>query len=283
VTRPADNKLGFIGLGEQGAPLALNLQGAGLAPMVFDTRSEALEPFAAAGVAIADSVAELGRWATTVLVCVTNDEQLEAVLFGPGRLIECMGAGGLIVVHSTVSPKVVLAANEVAAQRGLALVDAPLTGGGQGAMNKSVVYFVGGDAEAVERCRPVLGGSGQKIIHAGPVGAGIRAKLVHQLVLCGNAVAARDGWILGRRCGLDDEVIVDVIENGAAQSRIAGRWPRIEWSDHAVALFQKDMSLCRSFGEELNLELPTAAFVQEELRSNGLAENQEGFNHERAR
>lgn len=261
----ADLEVGFIGLGEQGAPLALNLQVAGYAPIVFDARPEALLPFADAGARIAGSVDEVGQSAKVVLVCVNNGAQAADILSeSNGGLFRSMPAGGLIVIHSTVSAALVRQKAGFAAREGIALVDAPLTGGAEGARNRSVVYFVGGDADAVERCRPILEVSARKIIRAGPVGAGLSAKLVHQLVLCGNLMAARDGWLLGRSAGLDDAIIMDVLQSGAAQSRVAERPPRT-WSDHVLELFQKDVSLCLDFGNEHSLELQTARFIAEEL------------------
>lgn len=275
----ADVALGFIGLGEQGAPLALNLQAAGYAPVVFDARRQALLPFSEAGASIAGSVDEVGHRAKVVLVCVNDGAQLADVLGGAGGgLLGSMPAGGVIVIHSTVSAALVEQNAGIAARLGIAIVDAPLTGGAEGARNKSVVYFVGGDADALERCRPILEVSARKIIRAGPVGAGLRAKLVHQLVLCGNLMAARDGWLLGRSAGLDDGIIIDVLQSGAAQSRVGERLPRSAWSDHVLELFQKDISLCLELGKEHALELRTASFIEDELGTQR-REEREGSTH----
>lgn len=258
---------GFIGLGEQGQPIALNLQNAGHPLIVFDARAEALKPLADAGAQIAGSVEEVGRQASRVFVCVADDPQLEAVLLGPAGLMQCMPAGGLIIVHSTVSRGLVCRAAEHAEKAGLMLIDAPLTGGPEGARSKRVVYFVGAEPEAFERCRPLLEVSARKIVQAGPVGAGVQAKLVHQLVLCGNLIAAREGWLLGREAGLDDAVILDVLQSGAAQSFIAERWSKLPWTEHIKWLLEKDLSLCIELGDALGMDLSVARFVRQGVRS----------------
>lgn len=261
ATAPA--MTGFIGLGEQGAPLARNLQSAGYATVVFDSRADAVEVLVANGAQGAGSAAEVSARADIVFVCVANDEQIRNVIEGDQGVVAGMAPGGLIVVNSTVSPAMIARIVDSAGAGGLDVVDAPLSGGPAGAANRTVVYFVGGSEKAINRCWPLLEVSARKIIRAGGSGAGARAKLVHQLILCGNILAARDGWELGRRAGLDQQVILEVIKGGAAQSLIAERLPGISWSRHAAELFQKDLGLCLELSAQMDLVLPSARFLEQ--------------------
>ncbi|WP_070157252.1 NAD(P)-dependent oxidoreductase [Sphingobium phenoxybenzoativorans] len=253
--------IGFIGLGEQGAPLALNLIDAGYALVVFDLRAEAVGPLIQAGAKLASSIKEVGSLVDMVLVCVTDDAQLDAVLEGSGGLLAAMQAGGTVVILSTVSTALVAKVGDQTGKRGLNLLDAPLTGGPVGAREKRVVHFVGGEDDTLATCRAVLEVSAHKIIHAGPLGAGTRAKLVHQLVLIGNLAVAEGGWSLGRRAGLDDGVIREVLGGGMAQSIVAERLPELVPTDHITALFRKDLSLCQQVADELGVDIPGLDFA----------------------
>jgi 2-hydroxy-3-oxopropionate reductase len=257
--------VGFVGLGEQGAPLAHNLRAAGYRLHVFDVRPAAVEGLVAAGCVAAASPAAAGSAAPTVLVCVGNDEQLAAAALGPDGVLAGMAPGGLLIINSTVSPVIIAELGRRCAAAGIDLVDAPLTGGAGGAHDRSLVYFVGGEAAAVERARPFLEVSARKLIMAGGPGDGIRAKLVHQLILCGNLLAARDGWRLGEASGLGPDIIGAVIRDGAAQSRIAERYPSLRWGGHVAGLFAKDLGLCLDAGAALGLDLKAAGFAHDNI------------------
>jgi 3-hydroxyisobutyrate dehydrogenase-like beta-hydroxyacid dehydrogenase len=248
--------VGFVGLGEQGEPLARNLLYAGFDTVAFDRRPEACAAFAGAGGRAAGSPAEVAAEAAVVLVCVLEDAQLLDVIEGERGLLAEMRPGGVIVVNSTVSPEAIRRIGVAAGEKGVEVVDAPLTGGPSGAVNRTVVYFVGGRDGAVAKCRHLLEVSAARVIRAGGPGAGARAKLVHQLILCGNLLAAREGWVLGLRAGLDEQVILDVICSGAAQSRIAERLPGLTWAPHVTHLFRKDLGLCLELGAQLGVALP---------------------------
>jgi 2-hydroxy-3-oxopropionate reductase len=267
VSGPPDI-VGFIGLGEQGDPLARNLLSAGYDTLAFDRRPEARTAFAHAGGRIANSPAEVAAEASVVFICVVNDEQVLDVVEGQRGVLAAMRAGGVIVINSTISPEAISRITQAAEQAGVEVVDAPLTGGPRAAVNKSVVYFVGGSEGAVARCGLLLEVSG-RVIRAGGPGAGARAKLVHQLILCGNLLAAREGWALGLAAGLDERVILDVIRSGAAQSRIAERLPEISWAPHVSRLFRKDLGLCLELGGELGVALPSTRFSEQMIESIG--------------
>jgi 2-hydroxy-3-oxopropionate reductase len=260
--------VGFVGLGEQGEPLARNLLSEGFETLAYDRRPEARAAFADAGGRAAASPAEVAAEAHVVLVCVVDDEQVLDVVGGERGLLAAMRPGGVIVINSTISPDAIGRIGEAASAAGVEVVDAPLTGGPGAAVNRSVVYFVGGNDAAVARCGRLLEVSG-RIIRAGGPGAGARAKLVHQLILCGNLLAAREGWALGRQAGLDERVILDVIRSGAAQSRIAERLPELSWPPHVTRLFRKDLGLCLDLGGRLGVALPSTEFSEQMIEAIG--------------
>src|SRR5579863_2093034 len=220
-------KAGFIGLGQQGKYLAINLAAAGHDLMVYDVRREPLEELARAGATIADSPRAIGRHGEVTAICVLDDAQLEAVIFGPDGVLAAAAPGSVVVIHSTVEPASIAKIAAAAAALKIEVVDAPVSGGEPGAKNKTMSYMVGGSDEAVERCLPLFRTSGRNITRTGPLGSGIRAKLAHQLVVCVNMLAAYEGMRLGRAAGLSSVILEQVVHEGGAQSRIADHWSQL--------------------------------------------------------
>lgn len=220
-------KVGFIGLGQQGKYLAINLAEAGYDLMVYDVRREPLEEVARAGATIGDSPRAIGQHAEVIAICVLNDAQLEAVVFGPQGILTAAAPGTVLVIHSTVEPSTIAKIGEAAAALNIEVVDAPVSRGEAGAKSKTMSYMVGGSDEAVGRCLPLFRTSGQSITRTGPSGSGIRAKLAHQLIVCINMLAAYEGMRLGREAGLPSAILEKVVHEGAAQSRMADHWSRL--------------------------------------------------------
>lgn len=259
--------LGFIGLGAMGKPLAANLLGAGYRVRVFDRQSDAMTALASRGAETCRSAAEVAQGADFVVVCVSTDDQTREAILGEDGVLSGAGAGAAVIVNGTISPALVAEIAREAGRRRVAIVDAPMSGGVQGAEQKSLLYMIGGADTVVERCLPVLRVSARKIIHAGPTGAGVRAKLVHQLMLCGNLIAAREGWRLGQGAGLSPDVIADVVTSGAAQSAMAERLPTLPRDPHNAALWEKDLRLCLDLAQELALSLPATALAETLMRA----------------
>src|ERR1700722_1749513 len=186
-------KTGFIGLGQQGKHLAINLAQAGHDLMVYDVRREPLEELARAGATIADSPKTIGRHAEVTSICVLDDAQLDDVVLGPDGVLASAAPGSVVVVHSTVEPSSIAKIAAAAAALKIELVDAPVSGGEPGAKGKTMSYMVGGSDRAVERCMPLFRTSGRNITRTGSSGSGIRAKLAHQLIVCINMLAAYEG------------------------------------------------------------------------------------------
>jgi 3-hydroxyisobutyrate dehydrogenase-like beta-hydroxyacid dehydrogenase len=257
-------KTGFIGLGQQGKYLAINLAQAGHDLMVYDIRREPLEELARAGATIADSPRAIGRHAEVIAICVLDDAQLEAVVLGPDGVLSTAAPGTVVVIHSTVEPSSIAKIAAAAAASKIEVVDAPVSGGEPGAMGKTMSYMAGGSDAAVERCLPLFRTSGQSITRTGPSGSGIRAKLAHQLIVCLNMLAASEGMRLGRAAGLPSGILEQVVHEGAAQSRLADHWSQLSLRS-ATPVFFKDLQICLKFAHELGLSVPGAALVQQLL------------------
>jgi 2-hydroxy-3-oxopropionate reductase len=253
-------KTGFIGLGQQGKYLAINLVAAGHDLMVYDVRREPLEELVRAGATVADSPRAIGRHAEVTAICVLDDAQLEAVVLGPSGVLMAAAPNSVVVIHSTVEPSSIAKIAAAAAPLNIEVVDAPVSGGEPGAKGKTMSYMVGGSDRAVERCLPLFQTSGRAITRTGPSGSGIRAKLAHQLIVCLNMLAASEGMRLGRAAGLSSVIV----HEGGAQSRIADHWSQLSLRS-ATPVFFKDLQICLKFAHELGISVPGAALVQQLL------------------
>jgi 3-hydroxyisobutyrate dehydrogenase len=258
-------KVGFIGLGVQGKYLAINLADAGFDVMVYDLRRDLLDELATHNAKIAKSAAEIGAHAEIVCVCVLDDPQVANVVQGPDGLLETAKSGTIIAIHSTVDPQTIADLANAARARGIELIDAPVSGSEPGARAKAMLYMVGGTKEAFERCRPIFETSAKNIIHTGPLGTGIRAKLAHQLVTCVNMLSAYEGFQMGAAAGLPAEILTEVLRTGAGQSRLTDRWVTLKLGPHAQEVFFKDLKLCLKFAHDLKISVPGAALAQQLL------------------
>ncbi|HXQ49848.1 MAG TPA: NAD(P)-dependent oxidoreductase [Stellaceae bacterium] len=258
-------KVGFIGLGTQGKYLAINLAAAGHDLMVFDLRREPLEELAAAGAKVASSARAVGAHGEVIEICVLDDAQLDAVVTGADGVLAGAAKGAIVAVHSTVEPGTITRLAALAAEKGIELIDVPVSGSELGARAKTMSYMVGGSARAFEVCRPLFATSGPKITHTGGLGSGIRAKLAHQLIIAVNMLAAYEGMRLGVEAGLAPEMLQKVVSEGAAQSRVADRWFTMAMNPNAPKVFYKDLQLCLKFAHELGLSAPGAALAQQLL------------------
>jgi 3-hydroxyisobutyrate dehydrogenase-like beta-hydroxyacid dehydrogenase len=258
-------RAGFIGLGMQGKYMAVNLATAGYDLMVYDTRPEPLAELAKVGAKIARSNAEVAKHAEIVQVCVLNDAQVEAVVAGPLGLLETAAPGTIIVIHSTIAPATIEKLAPLVARKNVELIDAPVSGSERGAKAKTMSYMVGGSKEALEKCRPLFETSGPKIRHVGALGAGVRAKLAHQIIITVNMMAAYEGMKVGVESGLDPKVLEKVIHEGLAQSWIADEWSELSFGPHSREVFYKDLTLGLELAQELGIAVPGAKLAQQLL------------------
>jgi 3-hydroxyisobutyrate dehydrogenase-like beta-hydroxyacid dehydrogenase len=258
-------RIGFIGLGVQGKHLAVNLCAAGHEVMVFDLRPEPLVELTAAGAKAGKSPREVAAFAEATATCVRDDAQTRSVMLGDDGVLAGAAPGSIVLIHSTVSPSTVLELAKLAKGRGVELVDAPVSGGERGAKAREMSYMVGGSPEVVDRCLPLFEASGSKITRTGPVGTAMQAKVVHQLIICVNMLAASEGMRLGLAAGLTPEVLTQVVREGGAQSRMADNWFTLKLRPHAVSVFDKDLDLCLQMAGELGMAAPGAELAKRKI------------------
>ncbi|GAB2825218.1 NAD(P)-dependent oxidoreductase [Actinocorallia aurea] len=214
-------RVGFIGLGSQGAPMARRIAEAGHPTTLWARRPEALEPFA--GIPAADSPAALAAASDVVCVCVVSDADVEEVVEGPHGILAGLAPGGVVVVHSTVHPDTCARLADLAAKQDVALVDAPVSGGPAAAEAGRLLVMVGGDPDVVERCRPVFASYADPVIHLGPLGSGQLTKLLNNTLFTANLAAAAGTLALGRSLGVDPVKLAEVASHGSGASFALGR------------------------------------------------------------
>jgi len=241
-------RVGFIGLGSQGGPMARRIIEAGYSTTLWARRPVSLEPFADAPARIAGSPAELAAASDLVCLCVVNDADVEQVITGENGVLAGLGEGSIVAVHSTVHPETCRRLATPAAAQGVSLIDAPVSGGGMAAAEGRLLVMVGGDAQAVERCRPVFASYGDPIVHLGPVGAGQVTKLLNNVLFTANLATAASTLALCKELDVDPQRLADVIYHGTASSFALGRIKdaggtlnRI--AAHAGDLLRKDVQL----------------------------------------
>ena len=238
-------RVGFIGLGSQGGPMARRIIEAGYPVTLWARRPGTLEPFADTAAKTAGSPAELAAASDLVCVCVRDDADTEEVV---DAVLGGLAAGGVIAVHSTVHPDTCRRLAERAQRRGVRLIDAPVSGGAPAAEAGRLLVMAGGDEETVEFCRPVFASYGDPIVYLGPVGAGQVAKLLNNAAFTAHLGVAVSLLALGRSLGVDQLRLADVISHGSGNSfaleRVAsagGTLARI--GEHAGHLLRKDVRL----------------------------------------
>jgi 2-hydroxy-3-oxopropionate reductase len=258
--------VGFIGLGVMGRSMALNLVDAGHRLRVHDVRREAVADLAGRGAEAASSIAEAAAGADIVILMLPDTPQVEEVVLGSGGLLENPPPGKLVVDMSTIAPTAARRFAEAMAGIGVAMLDAPVSGGPQGAEKGTLSIMVGGEFEAFERARPVLEGMGKTIVHLGPAGAGQTVKCCNQLMVGMHIQAVCEAIALGRAAGLDLEKMRDVLLGGAASSwMLQNHAPLIMAKNDAagfrVDLQLKDLRLAGELAFELGVPLPGTALV----------------------
>jgi 3-hydroxyisobutyrate dehydrogenase-like beta-hydroxyacid dehydrogenase len=258
-------RVGFIGLGEQGMPMAANLAKAGFDLMVYDLRPEPMAEMAALGAKTGHSPAEVAHHAEIIEIIVVDDTQVQTIALGEGGVIANSRPGTIVAIHSTIRPSTVCNIADYGAARGVVVIDAAVSGGPHGARSHTLCYMIGGSEHAVERCRPLFetSGNARTIFHVGNVGAGMTAKLAHQVIICLNILAAHEGMLLGQRARVDLNILQEIVRAGGAQSRIADNWVRHRPPPAAGRLFFKDLALALESAHELGLGLPGAAMAQQ--------------------
>ncbi len=259
-------KVGFVGLGTMGAAMAANLARAGFPLTVWNRTPGRAGPLLALGAVEAPSPREVARASDVVVTCVTDSPQVAEVLFGPDGLAEGLGSGSMLIDCSTISPA---SAREMAARLavgGVAMLDAPVSGGSEGAVAGTLTIMVGGEPSDVERAHDVLHAMGRTVTHLGPIGSGQVAKAVNQVILCGTYLGVAEGVALAMKAGMDVERLVSALAGGAAGSWVlqnrSGRMIADSYPlGFKIALHRKDMAIALELSRSVGAVLPVAALA----------------------
>ncbi|WP_067864879.1 NAD(P)-dependent oxidoreductase [Nocardia shimofusensis] len=248
-------RVGFIGLGSQGGPMARRIIEAGHPTTLWARRPASLEPFAGTGADFAETPAELAARSDLVCLCVVGDDDVRQVLSGPEGVLAGLAPGSIVAVHATVHPDTCRELAETTAAQGSTLIDAPVSGGGMGAAAGTLLVMVGGPAEAVERARPVFDSYADPVVHLGDVGAGQTAKLLNNLLFTANLATSRATLALGEQLGIGPDRLGEVISHGTANSFALGRvvsggGTLDRLAAHAGTLLRKDVGLIAELAEK---------------------------------
>ena len=262
-------KAGFIGLGSMGAAMARNVAKAGLLKAVWNrTETRAAELARELAVTQARSPAELTRQADVILICVSADADVLDVI---QQLLPALEPGKTVVDMSTVSRETAREADRRVRDRGADFLDAPVTGGMEGARNGTLAIMVGGHEGTLERVRPVLSAMGQRIVHMGATGMGQSAKAVNQVLCAGINEAVTEALAFGEQLGLNLDKLIQVLSGGAAGNWfLEKRGPTMTRDSFApgfkLALHHKDLAICLAMAKPLGVTLPLSAMTLEHYR-----------------
>ena len=267
----------MVGLGAIGLPMAVNLHRSGFALQVH-TRSRTAERSPELDGAMAcENPASAAQNVDVLLICVSDDTAVEEVLFGADGAAASLGKGCVVLDCSTIAPATAIHCAERLASAGIHYLDAPVTGGSEGAVAGTLTLLVGGESAALERARPVLEVIGSSIHHFGSVGMGQQVKAVNQVLVAGSYAAVAEAIALGQRLQLPMDAVVAALQQGAA-----GSWPLSHRSSAMLEgkyplgfrldLHHKDLTIALSSGRDVGLEMPVTDLVQQleaELISRG--------------
>jgi 3-hydroxyisobutyrate dehydrogenase len=259
-------RIGFVGLGTMGAAMAANLRRAGFEVTAWNRTPGRAADLIAIGGREAASPADAGRAADVVVVCVSDTPDVEAVLFGPAGVVDGLARGGLVIDCSTISPAATRGFAARLAERGIGFVDAPVSGGSEGAKHATLTIFVGGEPGDAARALPVLEAMGKTITHFGPAGSGQAVKAVNQVVIAGAYLGVAEGIVLALKAGLDPEAVAAALGGGAARSWVlenrAGRMIDNEYPlGFRTSLHLKDLAIALELARSVGATLPVAGLA----------------------
>jgi len=263
-----DPAVGFIGLGNMGRPMAVNLAKHGFSLVVHDIDPGKVEPLRAQGARVAESPEQVARAAARTICMVETTAQAEAVIAGERGIVRAAAPGHIVVCMSTIDPFVARRLAATLAEQQVAMLDAPVSGGTERAASGELSIIVGGDPATFEACRDLFAAMGTKIFHVGALGQGLALKLVNNLLVQVNTVAVAEALVLGVKAGLDPRTIYDVVRVSTGSSyAFDARVPRILARDFSptgtVDISFKDQELETSFAKQLGVPLFLANVSQQ--------------------
>lgn len=259
-------RIGFVGLGIMGQGMAANLLRAGFAVRVWNRTPGRMDDLVVMGAEAAVSPADVAAQCDITITCVSDTPDVEAVILGEDGVIHGTKAGDLVIDCSTISPQVTQEIGAKLAEKGVHMLDAPISGGSEGAAKGTLSIMVGGDAVQFERALPAFQAMGKAITHVGEAGAGQTVKLVNQILVVGNALAMCEALLFAQAGGVDLQKTFDAISQGAAGSwMFSNRAPQImrrDWRPgFTVDLQQKDLRLVLDAADKLGVPVVNTALV----------------------
>jgi 3-hydroxyisobutyrate dehydrogenase len=267
-------RIGFIGLGNMGGPMALNLIKAGHSLTVHDIRRQMADPHLSGGAKWADTPADVARDSELILTSLPGPKEVEAVaLGGENGIIHGIQKGTVYADLSTNSPTVIRRLHGIFAERGIVMLDAPVSGGVPGARNATLSVMVGGDQAVYERIKPALDAIGDKVAYIGDIGAGAVAKLVHNMIaICTTQVLA-EAFTMGVKAGVPPQALLTAVQNGAYGQgmMLKGLMPKMVFTGNfdrvtfALKLARKDLGLATELAREHNVPMPVANIVEQDM------------------
>lgn len=265
-------RIGFVGLGIMGKPMARNLMAAGYALTVYDIIGEPVEELATEGAAAASSPAQAAAASIRTITMLPDSADSERAILGPDGVLEGAKPGSVIIDMSSIAPSMSQHIAAACADRGVAFLDAPVSGGEPGAVAGTLAIMVGGDQAVFDDCKPMLDIMGGNVVLTGAVGAGNITKLANQIIVAANIEALSEALVLSQKAGVDPERVFNAIRGGLAGSAVMeAKAPmmldRNFRAGFRIRLHQKDLRNVLQTASELNVPLPVTALVQQMLGS----------------
>ncbi len=276
----AKERIGFIGLGIMGRGMANNLLKAGFEVCVWNRTASRMDPLAEAGASKGAHPADVASKSDIIITCVSDTPDVEAVILGENSVIDGVNKGALVIDMSTISPQATVEMAKQLNAKGVHMLDAPISGGSEGAANGTLSIMIGGEADQVERAMPAFEAMGKTITHVGEQGAGQKVKLVNQILVVGNMLAVSEALLFAQAGGLDLQKTLDAVTQGAAGSwMLSNRGPQVierDWRPgFMIDLQQKDLRLALQAGDQLGVPLVGTSLVfnlYRTLQAQGLGE-----------
>jgi 3-hydroxyisobutyrate dehydrogenase len=261
-------KIAFIGMGTMGVPMALNILKAGYDLTVHNRTREKEEVVAREGASRAETPLDAAKKSDVIITCVSDTPDVEEVILGDAGVIRSAKPGALVVDMSTISPRSTRRIAEKLDKKKVRMIDAPVSGGSEGAQKGTLSIMVGGYEEDVKRVAPVLSAMGKTITHVGPIGAGQLTKAINQIIVAGTYFSVAEGITLGLKAGIDMEKVIQAVSGGAASS-----WALINRSRNMIdntyplgfrlRLHRKDLNIALEIARELGVPLPIVAYIEQ--------------------
>jgi 2-hydroxy-3-oxopropionate reductase len=265
-------KIGFIGLGIMGKPMAKNLLKAGFSIVAYDLNKDAVEDVVKAGALAASSSKETAGKAEVIITMLPDSPDVRAVILGRDGVLEGIKPGSIVIDMSSINPLVSQEIEKELGKRGVEMLDAPVSGGETGAIQGTLAIMVGGKEKVFNESVEIFKAVGKNIVHVGKIGAGGFVKLVNQIIVAVNIAAVGEAFTLGAKAGLDPQVIYQAIRGGLAGSSVLETKAPMMFARNfkpgfKIRLHHKDLQNALSTAKDLGVPLPLSSFVQQIILS----------------